>query len=198
MSDKLHLDRAHLHALYHQMLRIRRFESRCVELYQAQKIRGFMHLYDGEEAVAVGVLQALRATTGVRVEGLMLLPPFFDEAEQSRPFFRRLRSLAGQASAAGLLAVVFVRVDFAATGRALASADWPRFVLSALPFALLHGPQYAWSWRHLVLITVAGVAFGYARYRSGSTAAAAIVHAAYNTTFFLAFVLYGKDLPEKW
>jgi membrane protease YdiL (CAAX protease family) len=71
-------------------------------------------------------------------------------------------------------------------------------VLSALPFALLHGPQYAWSWRHIVLITVAGVAFGYVRYRSGSTAAAAIVHAAYNTTFFLAFVLYGKDLPAKW
>jgi len=71
-------------------------------------------------------------------------------------------------------------------------------VLSALPFALLHGPQYAWSWRHIVLITIAGVAFGYTRYRSGSTAAAAVVHAAYNTTFFLAYVLYGKDLPAKW
>src|SRR5690606_25782150 len=32
---------------------------KCVELYQAQKIRGFLHLYDGEEAVAVGVMQAL-------------------------------------------------------------------------------------------------------------------------------------------
>ncbi|MES2229370.1 MAG: pyruvate dehydrogenase (acetyl-transferring) E1 component subunit alpha [Pseudomonadota bacterium] len=41
------------------MLRIRRFEARCVELYQAQKIRGFMHLYDGEEAVAAGVMAAL-------------------------------------------------------------------------------------------------------------------------------------------
>ena len=43
------------------MLRIRRFEAKCVELYQAQKIRGFLHLYDGEEAVAVGVMQALEA-----------------------------------------------------------------------------------------------------------------------------------------
>jgi len=67
-------------------------------------------------------------------------------------------------------------------------------LLSALPFALLHGPQYAWSWRHVLLITVAGVAFGYTRHRTGSTAAAAIVHAAYNSTFFLAYVLYGKDL----
>lgn len=59
MNSKIHLDRAHLHHLWRQMLRIRRFESRCVELYQAQKIRGFLHLYDGEEAVAVGVAAAL-------------------------------------------------------------------------------------------------------------------------------------------
>ena len=41
------------------MLRIRRFEERCVELYSAAKIRGFLHLYIGEEAVAVGVMQVL-------------------------------------------------------------------------------------------------------------------------------------------
>ena len=41
------------------MIRIRRFEEKCFELYQAQKIRGFLHLYDGEEAVSVGVMQAL-------------------------------------------------------------------------------------------------------------------------------------------
>ncbi|ALV39017.1 pyruvate dehydrogenase (acetyl-transferring) E1 component subunit alpha [Streptomyces sp. CdTB01] len=41
------------------MLRIRRFEERCVELYSAARIRGFMHLYIGEEAVAVGVNEAL-------------------------------------------------------------------------------------------------------------------------------------------
>ncbi|MFD9890917.1 pyruvate dehydrogenase (acetyl-transferring) E1 component subunit alpha [Amycolatopsis sp. NPDC059027] len=45
--------------LLRQMLRIRRFEERCVELYSAARIRGFMHLYIGEEAVATGVLQAL-------------------------------------------------------------------------------------------------------------------------------------------
>lgn len=65
MSDKLILNRSHLHTLYRQMLRIRRFESRCVELYQAQKIRGFMHLYDGEEAVAVGVMSALEPQDAV-------------------------------------------------------------------------------------------------------------------------------------
>ncbi len=42
-----------------EMVRIRRFEERCVELYSAAKIRGFMHLYIGEEAVAAGLLPAL-------------------------------------------------------------------------------------------------------------------------------------------
>jgi pyruvate dehydrogenase E1 component alpha subunit len=50
---------AHRRGLLHEMLRIRRFEERCVELYSAQRIRGFLHLYIGEEAVATGVMAAL-------------------------------------------------------------------------------------------------------------------------------------------
>jgi pyruvate dehydrogenase E1 component alpha subunit len=45
--------------LLREMLRIRRFEEQCAELYAAEKIRGFLHLYIGEEAVAVGAMQAL-------------------------------------------------------------------------------------------------------------------------------------------
>ncbi|GMV58556.1 MAG: pyruvate dehydrogenase E1 component subunit alpha [Betaproteobacteria bacterium] len=41
------------------MLRIRRLEERCAELYGAGKIRGFLHLYIGEEAVAAGVMPNL-------------------------------------------------------------------------------------------------------------------------------------------
>ncbi len=44
-----------------QMLRIRRFEEKCAELYGKQKIRGFLHLYIGEEAVAAGAIPALGA-----------------------------------------------------------------------------------------------------------------------------------------
>jgi pyruvate dehydrogenase E1 component alpha subunit len=44
-----------------QMLRIRRFEERCAELYGAGKIRGFLHLCIGEEAIAAGAVPALRA-----------------------------------------------------------------------------------------------------------------------------------------
>ncbi|MBL0124584.1 MAG: pyruvate dehydrogenase (acetyl-transferring) E1 component subunit alpha [Betaproteobacteria bacterium] len=42
------------------MLRIRRFEERCAQAYGEGKIRGFLHLYIGEEAVAVGALHALQ------------------------------------------------------------------------------------------------------------------------------------------
>jgi pyruvate dehydrogenase E1 component alpha subunit len=56
---KPHLTRDHLLALLRQMVRIRRFEEKCAELYQQEKIRGFLHLYIGEEAVAVGAMQAL-------------------------------------------------------------------------------------------------------------------------------------------
>jgi len=45
--------------LLRDMLRIRRLEERAAELYGEGKIRGFLHLYIGEEAVAVGALHAL-------------------------------------------------------------------------------------------------------------------------------------------
>ncbi len=45
--------------LLRNMLLIRRFEERSSDLYQMGKIRGFLHLYIGEEAVAVGAMQAL-------------------------------------------------------------------------------------------------------------------------------------------
>lgn len=43
-----------------QMLRIRRFEEKCAQLYSAGKIRGFLHLYIGEEAIAAGAMPELR------------------------------------------------------------------------------------------------------------------------------------------
>ena len=51
--------REHKLHLLREMLRIRRFEEKSAELYSAAKIRGFLHLYIGEEAVGVGVMQAL-------------------------------------------------------------------------------------------------------------------------------------------
>ena len=51
--------KSELHRLLEDMLMIRRFEERCVEVYSGMKIRGFLHLYIGEEAVAVGAMSAL-------------------------------------------------------------------------------------------------------------------------------------------
>jgi pyruvate dehydrogenase E1 component alpha subunit len=47
------------------MLRIRRMEEKSAELYGEGKIRGFLHLYIGEEAVAVGALHALEAQDNI-------------------------------------------------------------------------------------------------------------------------------------
>jgi pyruvate dehydrogenase E1 component alpha subunit len=57
--DKPHLTREHALDLLKQMIRIRQFEDKCAELYTQEKIRGFLHLYDGEEAIAVGVIPVL-------------------------------------------------------------------------------------------------------------------------------------------
>ena len=45
--------------LLKQMLLIRRFEERAAKEYSSEKIRGFLHLYVGEEAIAVGILHFL-------------------------------------------------------------------------------------------------------------------------------------------
>jgi pyruvate dehydrogenase E1 component alpha subunit len=55
----------HALALWRGMLRIRRFEEKAAELYTLGKIRGFLHLYIGEEAVAVGAMQSLGAEDAI-------------------------------------------------------------------------------------------------------------------------------------
>ncbi|MCD6432718.1 MAG: pyruvate dehydrogenase (acetyl-transferring) E1 component subunit alpha [Sulfurimonas sp.] len=55
----MELDLTKARGFYKQMLLSRRFEEKCIELYSKQKIGGFLHLYIGEEAIAVGVMNAL-------------------------------------------------------------------------------------------------------------------------------------------
>jgi len=52
-------DKEHLHDLLRTMILIRRYEEKAAELYQASKIRGFLHLYIGEEAIATGIMSVL-------------------------------------------------------------------------------------------------------------------------------------------
>jgi pyruvate dehydrogenase E1 component alpha subunit len=83
-----------------QMIRIRRFEERCVELYSAEKIRGFMHLYIGEEAVAVGVISVLRAEDAIVAT-----------------YREHGHALARGVPAAALMAEMYGKVDGASRGR---------------------------------------------------------------------------------
>ena len=66
--------------------------------------------------------------------------------------------------------------------------------LTALPFALLHGPQYKWTWQLVLLIFMAGCAFGWTRLRTGSTATSAVMHSAYNSVFFVTYFFAQKGL----
>ncbi|MFB3062781.1 MAG: thiamine pyrophosphate-dependent enzyme, partial [Candidatus Binatia bacterium] len=53
--------RENLLPLYRDMFLIRRFEEKSAEMYALAKIAGFLHLYIGQEAVAVGCLAATRS-----------------------------------------------------------------------------------------------------------------------------------------
>lgn len=49
----------------------------------------------------VKLLEAVSNMQNLKLEGLMTIPPFFDDPEQSRPYFRRLREIRDEASAKG-------------------------------------------------------------------------------------------------
>ena len=63
--DFLELSRDHALALLREMVRVRRFEEKCAELYSLGKIRGFLHLYIGEEAIAAGAIPLLSSDDAI-------------------------------------------------------------------------------------------------------------------------------------
>jgi len=69
------------------------------------------------------------------------------------------------------------------------AGDWAAILLTAAPFALLHGTTVRWAWQSMFVIGLAGVAFGFTRVKTGSTAASSIVHIGYNATFFAFFLV---------
>lgn len=60
LAEKLNLSKEELLKFLRQMLLIRRFEEKAAEMYMRGKIGGFLHLYIGEEAVAVGAISCLK------------------------------------------------------------------------------------------------------------------------------------------
>ena len=74
----------------------------------------------------------------------------------------------------------------------------PGIALAAAAFGLLHFQEYGNSWRHALIIAMAGAAFGWMRQATGSTKAAAIMHAASNSLFFIALMTEKRILPHLW
>ncbi len=62
-------------------------------------------------------------------------------------------------------------------------------LLQAVPFAALHGAEYAWSWQQLLVMLLAGSAFGWMRQRTGSTAASTYMHAGFNCVVFMGMLV---------
>lgn len=84
----------------------------------------------------------------------------------------------------GFLLPLFIRSMGAALG----------IILSGLLFGCLHAPEYSWSWRHVLLVSIAGCVFGWVRHKTGSTAACAYVHSTFNLTQFAAFMAQSRPV----
>lgn len=69
-------------------------------------------------------------------------------------------------------------------------------ILTAIPFGLLHFQEYGDSWTHVLLICFAGAMFGLMRQLTGSTKAAALMHASYNALFFIGVFSAGGANPQ--
>jgi membrane protease YdiL (CAAX protease family) len=74
----------------------------------------------------------------------------------------------------------------------------PGILLAAAAFGLMHLQEYGYSWRHSLLIGGAGAAFGWMRQRTGSTKAAAMMHAAYNCVFFVLLAMQQAATHGRW
>lgn len=78
------LDTATYRQWYETMMRIRRFEERALKMYSVNKIRGFLHVYIGQEAIAGAITSALRPTdpivTAYRQHGIALCRGVSSEA----------------------------------------------------------------------------------------------------------------------
>ena len=139
MTAKVHLDHAHVRHLLTGMLRIRRFEEKCFELYQSEKIRGFMHLYDGEEAVSVGVIAALQPADAIvatyREHGQALARGIGMDALMAEMYGKREGCCRGRGGSMH----IFDRARRFYGGNAIVGGGLP------LAVGIAHGRQACWS-----------------------------------------------------
>jgi len=124
------------------------------------------------------------------VLGVLLRAP--SDSSQIEVLIKSRASLAAVMLFGVVLAPIFEEMlfrGFLLPLLARSMGPWPGIFLTALPFGLLHGAQNRWAWQPIVLIGLAGVVFGYVRYKTKSTTSAFVMHSAYNATGFLGYAL---------
>jgi len=67
-------------------------------------------------------------------------------------------------------------------------------VLTGIIFGSIHGYEYQWSWQYMLLISLAGCIFGWAKYKNQSTFASTLMHCTFNLTQFAALVWRSRTL----
>lgn len=94
------MEKEDLLALYRQMVLIRQLEDKCAEMYGKAKIGGFLHLYNGQEAIAVGALSGLNpdddVVTHYRDHGYALLRGSTPEEVMAELFGRATGTTGGR------------------------------------------------------------------------------------------------------
>ena len=71
-------------------------------------------------------------------------------------------------------------------------------IAAAVPFGLMHLQEYGYSWRHALLISLAGAAFGWMRQRTGSLKPAVVMHITYNCVFFVLLAAQQIAMHGRW
>lgn len=133
-------------------------------------------------AIAVGLIGYVLHTPKIQL-------PMFDEMMSDRPttvlfalFVVVIGPLCEELAFRGFLMPLLMRSLGAIGG----------IVVTAVLFGAMHGYEYEWSWRHLLLISIVGVVLGWVRYHTGSTAGSAFMHSTFNLTQLAAFLAQPK------
>lgn len=136
-------------------------------------------------AAAGPLLAIVTSTLGVLLKAPPLPSPIEDLISDRRSLFIMMLFLT-------IIGPVFEELlfrGFLFPLLARSTGPWLGILLTATPFALVHGSQYHWSWQHLMVVGLAGAVFGFVRYKTDSTAAATLVHTGYNATLFVGFLV---------
>jgi uncharacterized protein len=139
-------------------------------------------------AVIIGIVLAFAISwLGVKLNAPLIDPPY-------KALLEDRRMLALFALAGVILGPIAEELAFRGFLMPLLVKTMPGLlaaVVAAVPFALLHGPGYKWSWQHVVLVFLAGCVFGFVRDKLNSTLASAATHSAYNLTLLAGYLANG-------